>query len=61
MRCPVCDKTLTKTEEILSQIEEVYYCHHCWARISDRATREATREKEEAERKVREQKVPVAS
>jgi hypothetical protein len=57
MRCPVCDRLLTKTETILSQIEDVYYCHHCWARISDRATRE----KEEAERKAAEEKVPVES
>jgi hypothetical protein len=38
MRCPVCNHSLTKAQELLYRIEEVYYCPHCWIRIAGRET-----------------------
>jgi Zn-finger nucleic acid-binding protein len=51
MRCPVCKHSLTKAQEILSQIEDVYYCPHCWVRIADREARE--KEAKESEESVK--------
>lgn len=41
MKCPCCGQELTIGEELLYRIENVYYCPHCFVKITGWPRKEA--------------------
>lgn len=60
MKCPICGVRLTPVEKLMSEVERIYHCRHCWNRITgwpyllrERAIEvEITRHEKAAEEKI---------